>query len=63
MNLGQIVGFIWTVVAAFFLLSAFVFPVLWVRWKAREKRDAAATEAELQRCRADTTHLHEMDAL
>jgi len=61
MNPGQIVGFLWTVAAAFFLLSMFVFPVLYVRWKAREKRDAAATEQALQRCKADTSNLHIYD--
>jgi hypothetical protein len=54
---------VWTVAAAWFLLSVFVFPVLYVRWKSHELRDVAATEAALKRCKSDTTHLHEMDAM
>ncbi|MFI6681913.1 hypothetical protein [Kribbella sp. NPDC050470] len=58
---GQILGFLWTVGALFFLLSAFVFPVVFVRWKRREKADAEATEKALERCKADTTNLHIFD--
>jgi hypothetical protein len=56
-------GLAWNVVAIWFLLSVFVFPVLYVRWKKREKWDAAETVRTLRLLKSDTTHLHEMDAL
>jgi membrane protein implicated in regulation of membrane protease activity len=56
-------GYAWNIAAVWFLLSAFVFPVLWVRWRAREKRDAAKTDRTLRLLKADTTHAHEMDAI
>lgn len=56
-------GIAWTAAVWWFLLSVFVFPVLYVRWKKREKRDAAETDRTLRLLKSDTTHLHEMDAL
>jgi hypothetical protein len=62
-NAGKFVGFAWTLVAAYFLLSLFVFPVLLVRWRRRERADAAETTRTLRLLKTDTSHAHEMDAL
>jgi hypothetical protein len=62
-NAGKFVGFVWTLIAAYFLLSFFVLPVLLVRWRRRERMDAAETTRTLRLLKIDTTHAHEMDAL
>jgi cbb3-type cytochrome oxidase subunit 3 len=63
MNLGQIVGFAWTVAALFFLISFFVFPILYAYWRAREKADAEETARVLNGLLHDTTHAYEQDAI
>jgi hypothetical protein len=63
MNPGQIVGFLWTVAALFFLFSAFVFPICFAYWRAREKADAAETARVLDGLLHDTTHQYEQDAM
>lgn len=40
----------------------FIVAVLLSRWFARERADQKATEAELKRCKADTTGEHIWDA-
>jgi hypothetical protein len=62
-NAGKFIGFAWTLVAAYFLLSFFVLPVLLVRWRRRERADAAQTSRTLRLLKTDSTHAHEMDAL
>jgi hypothetical protein len=62
-NAGKFVGFAWTLVAVYFLLSFFVLPVLLVRWRRRERADAAQTSRTLRLLKTDSTHAHEMDAL
>lgn len=62
MNLGQIVGYLWTLLAFFFLLSVFLFPISLAYWRHREKAEQSATEAALRRCKADTTGNYRWDA-
>jgi hypothetical protein len=61
--IGRIIQFAWTLAAAYFLLSFFVLPVLLVRWRRRERADAAETTKRLRLLKTDITHAHEMDAL
>lgn len=56
--LSPVAGYVWLAAAWVFLLA-----VAWKRWRARERRDAAGTRKALKRLLADTSHLHEMDAL
>lgn len=63
MNPGQIVGFVWTLLVWFFIVSVFVFPITLSYWRHNERLRAEQTEAELKRCKADTTHRFEQDAL
>jgi cbb3-type cytochrome oxidase subunit 3 len=61
-QIGQIVGFLWTVAAIFFLISFFVGPVLFAYWRAREKADAAATKEVMDSLKSDTTNAYIWDA-
>ena len=63
MNAGQLLGLAWDVAVWFFILSVLVFPALYAQWRHREKQDKAATEEALKRCKSDTSHRYEMDAL
>lgn len=63
MNPGQIIGFLWTVAALFFLVSVFVFPISFAYWRKREKADAAETDRVLKGLLHDTSHAYEQDAL
>jgi hypothetical protein len=60
-NAGKFVGFAWTLVAAYFLLSFFVLPVLLVRWRRRERADAAETTRTLRLLKTDATTAHYLD--
>lgn len=61
--MGRVLEFVWFVAFLWFVISVFAAPILHTYWKARERRDAAATEQALKQCKADTTHAHEQDAL
>lgn len=61
--LGQILGFLWTVAAIFFLISVFALPICLAYWRKREREDAAKTEATLRRLGFDHSHRFEQDAL
>lgn len=63
MNGGQIVGFIWTLLVWFFLVSVFVFPITLSYWRHNERLRAEQTEKTLESLGYDTTHEHEMDAM
>jgi hypothetical protein len=63
MNPGRIAAVLYDAAVWFFILSAFVFPVLFARWKARERADAEATEEALSRTRSTTSHQYEQDAM
>lgn len=60
---GQILGFLWTVAAIFFLISVFALPICLAYWRKREREDAEATEEALSRTRSTTSHQYEQDAL
>lgn len=60
--IGRLIQFAWTITAAWFLLSAFVFPVLFVRWKRSERVDAAETQRTLRLLKTDTRIDHRWDA-
>lgn len=62
MNAGQIIGFLWTVAAIFFLISVFAFPICLAYWRKREREDAAKTEATLKRLGFDHSNAHIWDA-
>ena len=60
--IGHAGAFAFDVAAWFFIVSFVVFPVLYARWKASERRDAAATEEALSRTRSTTDTSHIWDA-
>lgn len=62
MNAGQILGFLWTVAALFFLISFVALPVLLAYWRKRERRRAAQTEATLKSLGFDRSNTHIWDA-
>jgi hypothetical protein len=55
-------GIAWNVAAIWFLLSLFVFPVLYARWRRRERADAAETTRVLRLLKTDTSIDHRWDA-
>ena len=59
--IGRALAVLWDVAFWFLVLSVLVFPALYAMWRHREKTDQAATEAELKRCKADTTNDHIFD--
>lgn len=63
MNAGQIVGFVWTFLVWFFLVSVFVFPITLSYWRHNERLRAEQTEKTLESLGYDTTHRFEQDAM
>lgn len=61
MNGGQVLGFLWTTAAAFFLISVFALPIAFAYWRAREREDAAKTEEVMDSLGYDRTNDHIYD--
>lgn len=62
MNPGQILSFLWTAAALFFLISFVALPISLAMWRKREKRRAADTEATLKTLGFDRSNAHIWDA-
>lgn len=60
---GHLLAYLFDAAFWFFVISVFVAPVLLVRWKAREKADAAETDRVLKGLLHDQSHRWEQDAL
>ena len=61
MNGGQILGFLWTVAAAFFVLSMLIAAVGLPWWRRHERAQQQATDNQLRLLKADTTNDHIWD--
>lgn len=63
MNPGKIAAVLYDAVAWFFIISFVVFPILYRRWRRRERVDAAATQRILRLLKTDTRMDHGQDAI
>lgn len=61
MNAGQVIGFVWTAAAAFFVLSVLVAAVGLPWWRRKEHAQQQATDNQLRLLKVDTTHDHIYD--
>lgn len=62
MNPGQIVGFVWTLLVWFFIVSVFVFPITLSYWRHNERLRAEQTEKTLESLGYDTSGNYIYDA-
>lgn len=62
MNAGNVLGFLWTLVAAFFVLSVLVAAVGFPWWRRKEREQQQATDNQLRLLKSDTSGEHYLDA-
>lgn len=60
---GRVLEFLYLLAFWFFILSVFVFPVVFAYWRHNERKRADATEDTLQSLGFDHSHAYEQDAM